>query len=512
MSACDSQPPNKREINAAIPDILKSLGTQSCKNTSDISQVSAAYTATMGGFGVSAGVSGNASYSDSKVSSVGCEQVAVAAKQYLASTRKVACILNENVTTSSKTLNAGNSIIFRSQNGDINIDGPLKISQNIEITMIDLAQLSKQAKMSIADEVKQTALQVADTIQESKSGMGATPQGSKTVSDQKSEITSENVNNIVEKVINEVSITLNANNDILIETVNGDINLGETTMDQNILINLTATLITTNAIDTTLKSLATSISTQESKAKQAAENLGADTLGRQAGDAAVAIVKAQGEFGGGLMGIVGGVIVLSIGAYLFFKVKGGGGVQASQMAQVANSLPVPGHAFTAMLPPPYRAAMAVQTLQAMQPPPPPVGFSGVQNGRRRRKYDNGVISSAEISISGLILGLSICVASIVCAIYYFTYDNRYMNNVKKADKALDKCLRKIDKECPWPSCTDEKCPTNADKRKVLACVDAETEKGCPGVKIDDYVSPTLKQIASLVAGGIGIITIIHSIW
>lgn len=502
MSACDSQPPNKREIKAAMPDILKSLGTQSCKNTSDISQVSAAYTATMGGFGVSAGVSGNASYSDSKVTSVGCEQVAVAAKQYLASTRKVACILNENVTTSSKSLTAGNSIIFRSQNGDINIDGPLKISQNIEITMIDLAQLSKQAKMSIADEVKQTALQVADTIQESNSGMGATPQGSKTVSDQKSEITSENVNNIVEKVINEVSITLNANNDILIETVNGDINLGETTMDQNILINLTATLITTNAIDTTLKSLATSMSLQESKARQAAENLGADTLGRQAGDAAVAIVKAQAEFGGGLMGIIGGVIAVSIGAYLLFKLKGGGGVQTTQ---IAKGLPVPGPALTAMLPPPYRAAaMAVQTFQAMQPP---VGGIG--------KPDNGIdanTNGSKSSIIGIGIGLSILFTGIGLAIYYFTYNDRYMTSVKKADKALDKCLAKIDKQCKWPVCTGDFCLTKADKREVLKCVDDKTEGGCPGSKIDDYESPILGQIVSLGVIGVGIMILIKSIW
>jgi hypothetical protein len=464
-----------------------------------------------------------AEYDDSKTTSTGCEQVAVAAKQYLSASKKVACILNENVTTSSKTLNAGNSIIFRTQTGDITFEGPLTINQSIEIVMIDLAQLSSQAKMNIADEVKQTALQIADAIQESDSGMGATPQGSKTVSEQKSEITTENINNIVEKVINEVTITLNASNDILIETVSGNIKLGETTIDQNILLNLTATLITTNSIDTVLKSLATSVSIQESKARQIAENLGADTLGGQAGDAAAAMIKARGEARGGIMQMIGGIIVLSVGAFLFFKIKGSVSAQVPQALETINKIPLPSAATLKFLPPQIQAGVAAaRVVQAMTPPGSPAdsapakphdGFSGVQNGRRiLRSPDGGINSSTTMSIFGFIFGASICVGGILGAIYYFTYDNRYTEDLRKADKAFDKCMVRVDKACPFPSCTGEICPTPEDKRKVSACVEQETKGGCPDAKMYDYVSPVSMQMASLVSIGIGLIIIIQSVW
>lgn len=506
-SPCNSYSPTKREIQETAPTILKALGAQACKNTSDILQTSMTATTAADFLIFSADATVTTEYDVSKTSSIGCEQIAVATKQYIASAKKIACILNENVTTSSKTLNTGNSIIFRSQNGDINFDGPLKINQSIEIVMIDLSQLSSQSKMDIADEVKQTALQSVEAIQESTTGMGATPQGSKTVSDQKTEITSENINHIVEKVINEVSITLNSQNDILIETVNGNINIKEADIDQNILINLTATLIIDNSLNTVFKSLANAVSTQESKATQIANNLGADTLGGQAGEAAASILKARALAKGGMTTIIVGLIIFSIAVFLFFKIKGSGGPQVPQSG--------PSPFITAMLPPPYRvAAMAAQSLQAMQPAQPPVGFRGVQNGRRQHniRNDNGIDSSTAISIFGFILGLLFCIAGITGVIYYFTYDDRYMKGLKKADQALDKCISRVDKACPFPQCTEAICPTPADKRKVKTCVDEETKKGCPKAKVDDYVSPIMMQIVSEVSIGIGILIIIQSIW
>lgn len=82
----------------------------------------------------------------------------------------------------------------------------------------------------------------------------------------------------------------------------------------------------------------------------------------------------------------------------------------------------------------------------------------------------------------------------------------------KADKAFDKCMVRVDKACPFPSCTGEICPTQEDKRKVSDCVEKETKGGCPDAKMYDYVSPISMQMASLVSIGIGLIIIIQSVW
>jgi len=520
-----SSPPSKKEIKNAIPDILNALGTQACANHSDIQQASMAAAAQGGGFGISVGGSVSGSYAKSKVSSVGCEQVSLAAKQYLAATKKIACILNENVTTTTKQLTARNSIIFRSRNGNVNV-GDLKINQSIEIVMLDLTQLSTTAKNSIADEVKQTALQIADTVQESKSGMGATPQGSKSVSDERAEITSENINNVVERVINDISITADADNSILIETVNGDINLKDTDIDQNILINITAELITTSAVDNALQSIATSVSTQESKARQAAENLGADTLGRQAADGVAQIVKEQAAFGGGMWGIIGGIIVLCVGGYLFFKYKGGTEKQQSPTGYPVNQGGFPMAQYQS--PPVYQVInqpsppsqfptgqwvdqsppSPLMTGAPIQPPFQNSPFKRVDNGRK----DNGLQNTGGISIVGLLVGFCVFVVGCVSAYYYFfMYDEEWMAGLEKADKALDKCLKKIDEACPWPPCTGDNCPTAESKINVSKCIKTQTKKGCPGMKVDKYENPFIKKIASLLAIGAGVVIIIQSL-
>jgi hypothetical protein len=314
--------PTKEDLAESAQGILKAAGAQACNNNSRATQASASLEfQAEAGFGLaSMGGSANVSFADSASSSIGCDQIGVLSQQFASATKKIACFMNEDRTSKSTIVNNINRITFKS-GGKLTIKGNVDINQNIEMKLVDLATLSTNVKQQISNEVYATAMQTADAIQTSKSGFGATPQGSKSISDLKTKITDENVTNIVNQTIRDLSITVNNKNEVIFESKDDLTLLKDFTVSQNLIVDITATAILTNSVDNVLKSFTQNASTQTAKMTQVAENLGAESLGKQAGDAAKAIIEARGKNSTyGIIGIIACIFVLG----LFLKFAGVG--------------------------------------------------------------------------------------------------------------------------------------------------------------------------------------------
>ncbi|NBP59056.1 hypothetical protein EBU71_21405, partial [bacterium] len=204
--SCDNLgEPTPKQKEDSVANVLKALGTKSCSTSSDITQFSLAaggYISTPFG---GAGVGMNQDYSSAVTGTDGCEQVAVAADEFASSVKKISCLItSDSSNVNVKTLNT-NTIEFDAGR-DLEAED-IKLNQKIGVKVVTMANLSNNTKQKIADEVQNAAMRTIEVAQDSKSGMGATPQGSKVVSQAKSELSQENLTKIVNETIKDVNIT-----------------------------------------------------------------------------------------------------------------------------------------------------------------------------------------------------------------------------------------------------------------------------------------------------------------
>jgi hypothetical protein len=324
MSAgCDNLgEPTKKERDESVANVLKAMGSKSCSTSSDIDQFSLA----MGGYVsspiVDAGVNLNTSYASSLTGTDGCEQIAIASDQFASSVKKISCLItSDSSNVNVKTINT-NTIEFDAGR-DLKADS-IKLVQKIGVKVVTLANLSNNTKQQIADEVQNAALKTIEVAQDSKSGMGATPQGSKVVTDSKSEISQENLTKIVNETIKDVDVTTTSQNVIKIYSKRDIILEKPFEATQEIVADIAATIILSNSITGALESFTKNISETRAEIKQKAENLGADTLGRQAAEGYAAMVQAQKSGIGGYGGIAT-VVFLIIALFAMNKMFGAGG-------------------------------------------------------------------------------------------------------------------------------------------------------------------------------------------
>jgi hypothetical protein len=327
-SQCNNNPPpTKDELNDAAANILKATGSQACTNLSNASQDS--FVAEMqgdigAGFIGSLDASVHGSFVDSSTSSIGCEQLNVAAKEFAQSTKRVACYINEDTTAQSSIVSNINRIRFEA-GGSINVKGDIDIKQGIELKLVTLTTLSTTVKRNIGSEVRTQAIQTLNAVQDSKSGFGATPQGAKIIEQTKNTITDESITNVIDKTLREIEAKVENTNEILFYAGKDLTIQKDFKVNQNMVIDIMASVILTNAVDDVLKNFTETMSTQTSDMKQTAENIGAEELGKQAGESAEKLVKARQS--NVMFGVIGAIMcVILLGLFLKFGSGVGGGV------------------------------------------------------------------------------------------------------------------------------------------------------------------------------------------
>lgn len=334
MSCDNLGKPSDNDFKEGVSQVAQALGTKSCSTSSDITQFSLggnAYVNTPFG---DAGMGFQQSYSDSLTDTVGCEQLIIASNQFAAATKKISCLITKDSSNINVTTLNTNTIEI-SSGRDLTAED-IKIDQKINVKVVSTANLSSNTKKAISDEVKNTALTTIGAIQESKSGMGATPQGSKVVTDAKTKLENLSFTNITDETIKNVSVTTTSANTIKI-TAGRDITFKKKfEATQDIAADIAATAILSNAMTTALESVTSNLNETKMELKQKAENLGADTLGRQAAEGLALVTKAQRESQYGTLSTIAAVIVVVIIAIVILKKATGGGSGGGTTVVVAG--------------------------------------------------------------------------------------------------------------------------------------------------------------------------------
>lgn len=414
MSCSGLGAPTPNDFTEGVSQVAKSLGTQACATSADITQFSLAGNAYVNTPIGDAGMGFKQSYSDALTNTIGCEQLSIASKQFAASTKKISCLISKDSSNSSvDTLNTNTIEIGAGR--DLNAED-IVLDQKVKVKVVSVAQLSSDTKQAISDEVKNTALTVIDAVQESKSGMGATPQGSKAVSEAKTKLQNENFVNITDNTIKDVTVTTTTTNTVKINA-GRDINFKKKfEATQDIVADIAATAILSNAVSTALESVASNIEETRMTLKQKAENLGADTLGRQAGEGLALMTKAQRESQYGPLSVIAIVVIVVVIAMVILKkggsAGGGGGGTTVIVAGAGGTVPATGGG----------------------------GFGKV----------------ALVIIGAIVGGIGVATASKAKQAYsQDEYDKQYIEKVKKAEAQLKACmddeLITQKDQCPLPN-------------------------------------------------------------
>jgi preprotein translocase subunit SecG len=397
--SCNNLPePSKEQTTNAAAQIATALGATACATSSDIQQFSIAGSGYVNTPIADAGVNFKQSYSDSLINTIGCEQLAIASTEFAASAKKISCFITKdtnNVNVSTKTVNT----IVIEAGRDFISEAEIKLTQKAQVKVIQLTRLDQSTKNTMLNEVKTQTKNILDQIQDSKSGISATPQGSKAVSQARTNVEQVDFNQVVNDTVRDISINTDTQNIIKIKAGRDIIFKAKFEANQELLADVTAQVFLSTAVSAALESFTENLSETQTQIKQKAENLGADTLGTQAGDGIAKMTKAARESQFGATSIVF-VIAAAIVAVIFLKKGGGGG----------GTIVVAG--------------------------------TGGSGGTTNVSGKSGGFGKVAIVLIGLIIG-SLGIYASYKAMQSFTkeqYDKQYIEKVKAAEAKLKSCL------------------------------------------------------------------------
>lgn len=266
FASCPPPPtPSPEEYGKTLQDIIKASGIQACRT--DNTQVGMKYTAEVKSFLANASV--GASFDYNNTSTLGCEQVVAITKKYKTCVQNVSCVLNQVKSEQIVQVNAGNKILIEAGR-DINYDcKALKIKQSGNIKLIALKQMSSASKNAISAQTKSLVNDIAKITQDSYTQAGATPQGSKIFQDLQSKLDQIDYSANVSQVLDTMSVSLGTNNEIVLRAgrdliVKGD----QCEMTQEIIIDVLASNIVNNVVESAMEQLGDFVNTTSSEAEQ----------------------------------------------------------------------------------------------------------------------------------------------------------------------------------------------------------------------------------------------------
>jgi hypothetical protein len=284
MSSCPPPPVlTEAEKVSKAAELAKAMGVKQC-STDQMSARAQAQVDTMVG-------SAEMEVTANRTVTVGCEQLLINASTYDQAVTDVTCVLQKSSTSSITTVTGINKITFDTSNksgakgGDQNFkcgDKGFVINQSIDMDIITQMALSSDEVLNIANATKTVVSNVLDAAQKSKSGLGATPQGSKILSDASSDLTSDSYIAQMREQINSMSVNLSGSNEVSFTTGGGNLNItgNNCIINQSIIIRLLATQIVNNALTSAFATVVSSDNTTFVKSDQQAENAGAESLSK----------------------------------------------------------------------------------------------------------------------------------------------------------------------------------------------------------------------------------------
>jgi hypothetical protein len=268
FASCPTPPkPSDEQLGSVASQICKTMGIESCKTSSYTAQ------AEVDAFLASASLNVSGS------STVGCDQVMAMANSYYQSQQNISCVLKQTSTKNQTTVTGINSININALRDDFIAECPLEIDQKLRINLVELSQLSQEQKNEIAKSVKTTTDDIVKTLQDSKSGFGATPQGSKYISDTLSKIQNIDFNQNVTQTLNEITTSVQGGNTINITAGRSVILKGsQCKISQDSVIDIMATSILNDQISNIFTSMSEMTKKTTTDNTQKSDNQGMPNL------------------------------------------------------------------------------------------------------------------------------------------------------------------------------------------------------------------------------------------
>lgn len=305
----------KEQIGSESAKILQALGARSCKTDGSVFQ--AEIQAQVSSFVADA--SFGAKTSLAKTAAIGCEQIAAITNKYNKAVQNVACLLNTSTNVTKTDVSGVQNINFEANanNGDLNINCPdgFNINQKMVLKMVSKINLNDQEVAQIANECNDVIKTAVDAAQSSTSGIGATPQGSKAISDTLANINNISQTNKIKETIKEITTSMIGKQTVSFKAKNINISGKNCNISQNMLIEMISEQIVADTVATGLSNLSKAVVETETKLAQKAENKGAEELG----------LKLPGlPPGMGRYIVIGVILLVLVGGVLFIVNKRSG--------------------------------------------------------------------------------------------------------------------------------------------------------------------------------------------
>lgn len=300
----------KEQIGSESAKILQAMGARSCKTDGSIFQAEIQAQVST----ILADASFGAKTSLANTSAIGCEQIAAITNKYNKAVQNVACLLNTSTNVTKTTVSGVQNINFDATGGDLDINCPagFNINQKMVLKMVNKINLNDQEVAQIANECNDVIKTAVDAAQSSTSGLGATPQGSKAISDTLANINNISQTNKIKETIKEIVTKMDGKQDVSFKARNIRLSGKNCNINQDMLIEMIAEQIVADTVTTGLSNISKTVVETETKLAQTAKNTGAEDLA----------LKLPGlGSGAGRYIVIGVVLLVLVGGILFIVNK-----------------------------------------------------------------------------------------------------------------------------------------------------------------------------------------------
>lgn len=238
---------------AAATQMMTAMGAKSCQTDNANFAASLSFNSLF--------VSGGASANYSQAATLGCEQLIAQSQEYTTALSRITCIINRSKNTIKTAVTGINSVKFEAgPNSIMNVCGfGADIKQGIKVEVINSMQLTDEEVQQISKELKSVAETAIQNIQNNVSEAGATASGGKDLLDTLRKLQTSDYDSKVKEAVRSIEMKVQGNNTILITAKPGAVfnyaALGKCNFDQNIGVQVYASLIASNVLQSTFSSV-----------------------------------------------------------------------------------------------------------------------------------------------------------------------------------------------------------------------------------------------------------------
>lgn len=328
-ASCPPLPaPNPTELASEAAKLMTSAGIRSCEQSSSV-QTAEFQAKLEGPLGLGSASAGG-KITNTNTSSIGCEQVMSITNKYREAKNNVSCMLKSTKNVTRTTATGVNSIIFKAGRDAIISCPRLNITQGMKLTLISNFKLSEQETKLIENETKSVAKEIIKAVQDTNTGLAATPQGSKFISDTIKDINETNYRADINETLNEITTSVTGKNELLFEAgrdlkITGD----DCVIKQDMVIDLIAASVVESTLSDMLKTLSERIEETQTDLEQKSEAAGADKLD-DFGDIEAGKNEARKYLYIGVAVVIGLVVVSGV-IFGIMKMKGSSSAPPSRI-------------------------------------------------------------------------------------------------------------------------------------------------------------------------------------